>query len=143
MQVDSHHHPSQKLGILNTLATRAVRIADKEHINGELKHLRIALKNNGYDNNDITRAFKKAQDPKVRILDDVNESIVVLPYIQGTTDRVAKILIKRKIKIIYLFQTHSETCWIKLKILLIPSIRKVCIQSLVLVEDCTSAKPDG
>ena len=33
LQADSHHHPSQKLGILNTLAIRAVRIADKEHIN--------------------------------------------------------------------------------------------------------------
>ena len=44
LQVDSHHHPSQKLGILNTLATRAVRIADKGHIDGELKHLRTVLK---------------------------------------------------------------------------------------------------
>ena len=59
------------------------------------------MKNNGYDNKDITRAFKKAQDPKMRILDNVNESIVVLPYIQGTTDRVAKILRKRKIKIAF------------------------------------------
>ena len=96
LQVDSHHHPSQKLGILNTLATRAIRIADKEHINGELKHLRIVLKNNGYDNRDITRAFNKARDPKERILDNVNESIMVLPYIQGTTDRMEKILRKGK-----------------------------------------------
>ena len=81
MQVDSHHHPSQKLGILNTLATIPVRIADKEHINGELRHLRTVLKNNGYNNRDITRAFNKARDPKERILDNVNESIVVLPYI--------------------------------------------------------------
>ena len=60
LQADSHHHPSQKLGVLNTLAIRVVRIADKEHINGELKNLRRVLKNNGYDNGDIMKAFKKA-----------------------------------------------------------------------------------
>ena len=54
-----------------------------------------------YDNRDITRAFNKARDPKERILDNVNESIVVLPYIQGTTDKVVKILRKRKIKIAF------------------------------------------
>ena len=35
----------------------------------------------------------------MKILHNVNESIVVLPYIQGTTDRVEKILRKNKINI--------------------------------------------
>ena len=47
------------------------------------------------------KAFKKARGPKQRILDNENESIVVLPYIQGTTDKVAKILRKRKIRIAF------------------------------------------
>jgi len=28
---NSHHHPNQKLGVLKTLATRAIKIFDKEH----------------------------------------------------------------------------------------------------------------
>ena len=45
------------------------------------------------------KALKKARDPKERILDIENERIMVLPYIQGTTDKVAKIRRKRKIRI--------------------------------------------
>ena len=45
----SHHHPSQKIGILNTLATRAVRISDTEHLKRELSHLSRVLQENGYE----------------------------------------------------------------------------------------------
>lgn len=33
LHADSHHHPSQKNGILNTLATRAIKTVDAEHLN--------------------------------------------------------------------------------------------------------------
>ena len=29
---NSHHFPSQKLGVINTLITRALRISNKEHV---------------------------------------------------------------------------------------------------------------
>ena len=32
LHVDSHHHPAQKLGVIKTLATRALKISDKEHL---------------------------------------------------------------------------------------------------------------
>ena len=32
LDADSHHHPAQKLGIINTLETRVVRICDDEHL---------------------------------------------------------------------------------------------------------------
>ena len=47
------------------------------------------------------KAFKKARDHKERILDNENESTMVLPYIQGTTDKVENILRKRKIRIAF------------------------------------------
>jgi hypothetical protein len=31
LHASSHHHPTQKLGVLNTLETRAIRISYKEH----------------------------------------------------------------------------------------------------------------
>ena len=44
----THHHPSQKIGIINTLATHAWRVLDTNHIKEELEHLRTSLMNNGY-----------------------------------------------------------------------------------------------
>jgi hypothetical protein len=35
LHASSHHHPTQKLGVLNTLATRAIRISDEEHLEHE------------------------------------------------------------------------------------------------------------
>jgi hypothetical protein len=31
LHANSHHHPNQKLGVLKTLATRAIRISDETH----------------------------------------------------------------------------------------------------------------
>jgi hypothetical protein len=39
---------TQKLGVINTLVTQAVRISDDEHIEQELKHLENVFKMNGY-----------------------------------------------------------------------------------------------
>ena len=44
----SHHHPSQKIGVLNTMAVRASRIADSEHIRKEEDHLKEVFTNIGY-----------------------------------------------------------------------------------------------
>ena len=56
----SHHHPSQKLGVLNTLAVRVHRILDQNYIVQEKNHLRNALHNNGYSNSQIQKSFHKA-----------------------------------------------------------------------------------
>ena len=39
IHADSHHHPAQKIGVLNTLATRSKRISDATHLDQELEHL--------------------------------------------------------------------------------------------------------
>ena len=38
LHAESHHHPSQKIGILHTLSKRAARISDEDHLK-ELQHL--------------------------------------------------------------------------------------------------------
>jgi hypothetical protein len=53
LHASSHHHPSQKLGVLNTLATRAIRISDEEHLEHEKYHLSKVFKSIGYKDNDI------------------------------------------------------------------------------------------
>ena len=61
LHAESHHHPSQKIGILHTLAKRAVRVSDEDHLNEELQHLSKILQENGYTKKNIKMAFRKAQ----------------------------------------------------------------------------------
>ena len=61
LHADSHHHPAQKLGVLNTLAIRALRICDADHIDEEKKHLVSTFKSLGYKENEIKREIKKAE----------------------------------------------------------------------------------
>ena len=39
LHVVSHHHPTQKLGVIKTLATKALKISDKQHLDQEREHL--------------------------------------------------------------------------------------------------------
>jgi hypothetical protein len=57
LHADSHHHPPQKIGVLNTLATRAEKISDKEYFEQEIDHLsKVCI---GYQDTDIKSARKK------------------------------------------------------------------------------------
>ena len=89
LHVESHHHPSQKIGILYTLAKRAFRVSDEDHLNEELQHLSKILQENGYTKKDINRAFRKAQGcgSRNRVNEDEegNKGMVIFPYIHGTT----------------------------------------------------------
>ena len=58
LNADSHHHPTQKLGIINTLETRAARICDDEHLKEEHDNLAKIVKSIGYKENDIRRAIR-------------------------------------------------------------------------------------
>ena len=93
LHADSHHFPSQKMGVLNTLATRALRISDCESFDKERSHLLNVFVENGYSRRLGQKAFCKAsknmlikKKPKERRL------CVHLPYVQGTTDKIARIL---------------------------------------------------
>ena len=97
LDADSHHHPAQKLGIINTLAMRAARICDDEHLKEEQDNLAKIFKNIGYKESDIKRAFRnplgKPKNPQ-----QCNEKKrAYLTYIQGVIDRVSKILGKKEI----------------------------------------------
>jgi len=69
LHVESHHHPSQKIWVLHTLATRETRISDKEHIQEEIDHLTKVFKNIGYRDKDIKQAIDK-KDRRTRTQSD-------------------------------------------------------------------------
>jgi hypothetical protein len=102
LHANSHHHPNQKLGVLKTLATRAIRISDEAHLDKETDHLTKTFKNIGYKQKDIRNAINKALE-KIRdnptVPKDQNPNRdTCLPYIQGVTDKIARILSKKEIK---------------------------------------------
>jgi hypothetical protein len=101
----THHHPTQKCGVINTLVTRAFRISDKEHIEQELKHLENVFKTNGYNKKKFDRAVLRIKRrPGTRNIDENREGkSIILPYIKGTTDKIAKILKKGNIKVSFSF----------------------------------------
>jgi len=86
------------LGVLNTLATRALRISNEKSFEEEKSHLLNVFVENGYSRLMGQKAFLKAaknsstrRGPKERIPG------VHLPFVQGTTDRIARILKKHNV----------------------------------------------
>ena len=108
LHADSYHHPSQKSNVLNTLAVRAFRISDPDHIKDEIEHLTSVFKNIGYKEWSIKKAIRRAQD---RALSEhppgdkkEYQGKVYLPFIQGITDKIANFLRKNNIN------TQFTTC---------------------------------
>ena len=94
----SHHFPAQKFGVLNTLATRALRISDSDHLGEEKAHLLRVFEANGYSKSQGLKAFMNAsRGPNQKELKDDFIGRVDFPFIQGTTDKIAQILRKHNI----------------------------------------------
>jgi len=62
LHVDSHHHPTQNIGVLKTLFTRALRISDSKHADEEIKYLNKVFTSIGYKNKDIIKTIKRVKD---------------------------------------------------------------------------------
>jgi len=87
LHADSHHFPPQKIGVINTLVTRALRIFDKEHIKEEIDHLEKKIGDNRYSDRQFRKIVASANKPKRSRTKDKDEDIinkVFLPYIKGT-----------------------------------------------------------
>jgi tRNA C32,U32 (ribose-2'-O)-methylase TrmJ len=78
----NHQYPSH----------RAFRISDKEHIEQELKHLENVFKENGYSKKEFDKVvIRTKRRSNTRSIDENKEGkSIILPYIKGTTDKIAK-----------------------------------------------------
>ena len=77
-----------------------MRISDESHLEGEKNHLLNVFCNNGYSMSQGLKAFLKAEKGHVnKNKKEPSEwyGSVNLPFIQGTTDKIAKILKKHKV----------------------------------------------
>lgn len=53
----SHHHPAQKRSVMSTLIHRTKKIADADHLKGEMEILRKAFIHNGYGSKIVHRVL--------------------------------------------------------------------------------------
>jgi hypothetical protein len=93
LNAQSHHHPQQKRALMKTLLHRAETICDEDSKERELKHIKWALKSNVFSDRDIRFARKVRQHTEQQTY----QKFACLPYVQGVTDRIRKILEKRNI----------------------------------------------
>ena len=95
LHAESYHHLAQKFGVLNTLAVRALRISDEEHLEEEISDLTFFFLGIGYKEREIKKAINRARSVVVsKRRQDPQESSgrVFLPYIKGVTYKISKVL---------------------------------------------------
>ena len=88
LHASSHHHPSHKAGVLKTLAVRAHRICDDDHLNAELTHLHHIFRLNGYSHKQISKALVQARSFALSLsapkpTPPPPPSFVSLPFVDG------------------------------------------------------------
>lgn len=104
LHASSHHHPSQKLSVINSLVHRAFSVSQGPGLKQELNHVTNTLLENGYNKRDIQRVIFRHSHPRPQIIKEDRPKptrVAFLPYIQGVTDRIGKILRKNDIKSIF------------------------------------------
>ncbi|XP_018576512.1 uncharacterized protein LOC108915047 [Anoplophora glabripennis] len=98
LNAESHHHPAQKQGIINTLIHQAGIIGEPRHLAEELEHLRTALRGNGYTARNIERAIRRRHTP---IEKQEYSATTYLPYVKGCTDKIGRLLKERNINTVF------------------------------------------
>lgn len=98
LHVSSHHYLSQKMRVLNMLATRVLRVSDEICLDNEKTHILKVFENNGYSKHLGRKAFLKVSiGPRIRKEPRYLITTIQLPFIQGTTDKISRILKKHKV----------------------------------------------
>lgn len=95
LHATSHHHPANLRSVVSALVNRAHRICNSENLNAELKHVDAVLERNGYT--------RKQRRIKTRRYNEtpVQNSVAFMPYLEGVTDRIGKLLKRHDIKTIF------------------------------------------
>ena len=73
LHANSHHFPPQNVGIITTLATKAYRISDVDHLDQELEHLHQVFIMNGYDSKQINKIIYKNKRNKSKNKNKINK----------------------------------------------------------------------
>nr|XP_012137516.1 PREDICTED: uncharacterized protein LOC105662086 [Megachile rotundata] len=101
------------VGLNERLAGSNKETCEQENLATELEHIRSTLQQNGYSrhriNRTIDRLTNQTTKPTHKHTTDTHDkehATTFLPYIQGTTDRIGRILRKHNIRTV--FTTHTK-----------------------------------
>ena len=98
LDFQSNHHIKQKIGIISTFKHRINElVTTEEDKQQELRHVKKALKRCGHPNWSLNRKKKRisSKDPTEK------KGKVIIPYIQGTSEKLSKIYKKYNIEAIH------------------------------------------
>lgn len=90
----SFHPQAHKLGVTDTLLTRAFRLSDAEHLQEEVKFTTQVLEENGYPRRLIQQRIKNVKykiDHNIRKSKDI-EKRIILPWAGNVTNKIARYL---------------------------------------------------
>ncbi|XP_028418418.1 uncharacterized protein LOC114544426 [Dendronephthya gigantea] len=103
LDFNSHHPATHKRSVVNTLLDRADNIPSTR--NGkrkERKHVMKVLQSNGYSTKFIKNCDTMRKCSKDRTNNENDSAgLVVLPYIQGVSERIARVLRRENLKVGY------------------------------------------
>jgi hypothetical protein len=86
----SHHHPSNKPGIISTLVHRARALCDQDSLHVESVFLGNVFRQNSYTDRHIRRALNPL--PRVAQPEVKPDSVAFLPYVGSIFKRISKVL---------------------------------------------------
>ena len=99
LDYQSNHHVKQKIGIIDTFKHRIKElITEEEDKKKETRHVRKALKRCGHPNWSLFRKDKKKNKEKEKI---ERRGKVVLPYVRGKSENLARIFRRYDIETIH------------------------------------------
>jgi hypothetical protein len=96
LNFSSFHPMAHKIGVIDTLLTRAFRLSDEAHLSEEIIHTIDILENNGYPEKLLLKRLKHVKD-KVNApsnLPKTNQSRIILPWTGPVTSKITKFLKK-------------------------------------------------
>lgn len=97
----SFHPPAHKIGVTDTLLTRALRLSDEDHLENEIKYTIKILEENNYPRKMIEYRLKKVKN-KMQYNNNNNSldepvKRIILPWAGETTTKIARFL-ERKLE---------------------------------------------
>ncbi len=102
LDFNSNHHIKQKIGIINTFEHRINElVTEEEDKQKELRHVKKALKRCGHPNWSLNRDKRKQKKKKAEKEKVERRGKVVLPYIKGVSEKLARTFKKYDIETIH------------------------------------------
>ncbi|XP_021959410.1 uncharacterized protein LOC110855266 [Folsomia candida] len=90
LHFDSYHHPSQKIAVIDTLVTRAMRLCDEDHRDEEMKFVTHILQENHYP---LAKIKQRIEHLKQKTQNNPEERRwIALPYTGSMAKRFSKLL---------------------------------------------------